>query len=425
MTLNILFGYNNYYNRLLKVEDDISSYIDKAADFYITGSNVNFNPNDGVNTEHIIGQGDFSGEGDYLVVTNEYNEIVSRWFILESQRTRAGQYKLILHRDVIADYYNLITQSPCFIEKAMLSYDSPYLFNKEDMTFNQIKSKETLLKDGSGCAWLVGYYDPAAENLRGSAKNNSNDKISVVHVGASVSDWWCYQYSNLADDPKIFGGPAINPVTAFMVSLKVYTGLSRHYLVEIFGDATFKRTHIDGVNLTFAQVKQNYGLEYGFSATDTLTTTFDNDLKAYLNQYKSTFTTELETNTLYAHSAAHLEHFLGFDGWVIGNNTETEIYQITIKYPNSPTPTIDDVKNTGIGTVIFNLMNSFKAYYHDETQLVCKYSYNAYSMEFKTRIDAFVSYDITGNTQRLVTEDAPYNIFAMPFGDITDRKSVV
>lgn len=414
-------GYNNYYNRLLKIEDSLSAYIDIAYDFYQTASGTNFNPNDGVNTEHIIGVGDYSGDGDYMVVTNDYNEIVSRWFIIESQRTRAGQYKLLLHRDVIADYYNIIAESPCFIEKSMLSYDSPLLFNKEDMTFNQIKSNETLLKDKSGCAWLVGYYDPAANNLQGSAKNNSNNEISVVHVGDSVSDWQYYQYSNLAGNPNIFGGPAINPVTAFIVSLKVYTGLVQDYLVEIFGDATFKRTKLSltGGDLTYAQVKEKYGLEYGFTANETLTTTFDSSLKNYLNQNKSTFTTELERNTLYANSAAYLEAFLDFNGWVIGNNTETEIYQITINYPNSPTSTIDDVKNTGIGMVILHLMHDLQAYYHDQTQIVCKYDYNGYSMDLNTRVDAFVNYNITGNTQRLITEDAPYNIFAMPFGDIT------
>lgn len=416
MNYYYLLKFNNYYNRLLKIRETIAEYSESLV---INPFLANFNPNDEINTVTEAINIPDETEADYLVIADEYNNIVSRWFIIDRTRIRGNQWKFTLHRDVIADYYNIISQAPCFIEKSILSYDSPLLFNKEDMTFNQIKSKETLLKDGSGCAWLVGYYDPDAENLNGSAKNNSNSEISVVHVGTSVSDWWCYPYSNLADDPQIFGGPAINPVTAFIVSLKVYTGLSRHYLVEIFGDATFKRTHIDDFNLTFAQVQQNYGLVYGFSATDTLTTTFDNDLKAYLKLWKSIFTTELETNTLYAHSAAHLEHFLGFDGWVIGNNTETEIYQITIKHPNSPTSTIDDVKNTGIGAVILTLMDSFKAYYTDQTQLVCKYDYNGYRMDFKTRVDAFVRYDITGNTQRLITEDAPYNIFAMPFGDIT------
>ena len=42
-----LYSYNNYYNRRLKKEADISGY---GTPVYLeTGDNLNFNPNDGVN----------------------------------------------------------------------------------------------------------------------------------------------------------------------------------------------------------------------------------------------------------------------------------------------------------------------------------------------------------------------------------------
>ena len=154
MTLYIL-KYNNYYNRLVKLEDNLENY-----EPYITYTlqSTNFVPNDDVNAQHTIGTGEYDGTGDYVLVVNEFNEIVSRWFIIDSVRTRAGQYVLDLRRDIVVDYYNIIIQSPMFIEKANLPYNSPLLFNNEDMTFNQIKTNEYLLKDKSDCAWLVGYY---------------------------------------------------------------------------------------------------------------------------------------------------------------------------------------------------------------------------------------------------------------------------
>lgn len=45
--LRFLKEYNNYYNRIIKVGSYIS-YIDQ------TFLNVNFNPNDGLNTEQIV-----------------------------------------------------------------------------------------------------------------------------------------------------------------------------------------------------------------------------------------------------------------------------------------------------------------------------------------------------------------------------------
>lgn len=160
MTLYIL-NYNNYYNRIVKKENSLSAYLGVNNENLIYNiSGVNFNPNDGVMTEQILGTlNDFyDGSGDYLLVVNDQDEIVSRWFIIETQRTRGGgQYNATLKRDVIVDYQDDIEKSPVFVEKATLSQSDPMIFNTENMTFNQIKKSESLLKDETGCAWIVGY----------------------------------------------------------------------------------------------------------------------------------------------------------------------------------------------------------------------------------------------------------------------------
>lgn len=101
---------------------------------------------------------EYDGTGDYLLVVNELNEIVSRWFIIESVRDRAGQYTLTLHRDLVADHYNEILNVPMFIEKATINQiNDPAIFNREGLTFNKIKKSEIFLKDESNCPWIVGY----------------------------------------------------------------------------------------------------------------------------------------------------------------------------------------------------------------------------------------------------------------------------
>ena len=124
MTLYIL-KYNNYYNRLVKYESNIEGY-----EPYITYTlqSTNFDTADGVNTIHVVGVGEYDGTGDYLIAYDN-GEIVSRWFIVDAVRTRAGQYQLSLHRDVVADYYNVIKESPMFIEKATLGDGDPLIFN--------------------------------------------------------------------------------------------------------------------------------------------------------------------------------------------------------------------------------------------------------------------------------------------------------
>ena len=77
---------------------------------------------------------------------------------MECFKNRKGQYVVSLHRDVIADNYDKVLDTPIFIEKGMVDdNENPLLFNSENNTFNQIKKSEKLLKDETNVPWIVGY----------------------------------------------------------------------------------------------------------------------------------------------------------------------------------------------------------------------------------------------------------------------------
>lgn len=155
----LLLHYNNYFNRIIKKKDTIADY--KAADqYYKEVSNINFNPGDGINTSIVLGlgqNGDIFGsdEFDYLVASetvDNTNVIKSRWFIVEQDRKRAGQYELTLKRDVLADNYNEVINSPIFLEKGFINdVNDPLLYNSESMNVNQIKQLEIPLMDETKC----------------------------------------------------------------------------------------------------------------------------------------------------------------------------------------------------------------------------------------------------------------------------------
>lgn len=155
MDIRIL-KYNNYYNRIVKYEKTIDGYMKYviAATFY-----ANFKPNDGVTAWCVFTYDSAlkNKGGDYLIVCDDQGNIDSRWFIMESVRLLNGQYKLTLRRDLIVDNLEILLDAPCFIEKATVSSNSPLIFNSEGFTLNKIKTSETLLKDTSGSAWIVGY----------------------------------------------------------------------------------------------------------------------------------------------------------------------------------------------------------------------------------------------------------------------------
>ena len=173
MNLLILKGFNNYFNRKIKKYSEVDDYITAALSFKRV-TYINFNPADGVVTSIVLGQGqlgdflDFekTGSADYVVCYNTVPDtendtsidiIDSRWFITDINRTRGGQFTVKLKRDSIADHFDTLINCPAFIKKGIVSDDNHLILNDEGIAVNQIKSGETLLKDGSNSAWIVGY----------------------------------------------------------------------------------------------------------------------------------------------------------------------------------------------------------------------------------------------------------------------------
>lgn len=243
--MNILFlrGFNNYFNRTVKKYSALADYQSNST-AYVNFESINFNPNDGVVTELILGNEsqkennlplDWENVGtpDYCVCYENVGSpavatIRSRWFVLESERLRTGQYRLALKRDVVAEHFNHIKKAPCFIEKGMINdVSNPLLYNKESMTYNQIKTAEYPLKDATDCGWIVGYiaknkpdsattvtttivregdpgvyydYDDLPFNVNPSSPqvyktlDTTQDIITVVPVASASKTWNVMQY---------------------------------------------------------------------------------------------------------------------------------------------------------------------------------------------------------------------------------------
>lgn len=197
-----LLHYNNYYNRQVKKEDNLEDYQP-----YVLGSpmlNINFIPNDYVNTRQIINWPVGLNDPDYLLEVQN-GEIKSRWFIILTKRTTHGQFELLLHRDVVADYYYETLNSPCFIEKALIPDTNDLIFNSEDMTFNQIKKSETLLKDETGCPWIVGYIarKSADDEITTFTTTVSAQELPIVETFSTQSEYEAFINSSIKGNAKV------------------------------------------------------------------------------------------------------------------------------------------------------------------------------------------------------------------------------
>ena len=180
MDLYIL-KYNNYYNRIVKREVNLSSYI-TAGTLIHTQYNVNYAPGDGVNMRQVLNSETY---GDYAIYADG-NTIVSRWFIIEASRNCKGQFGLTLRRDLVVDNFDTVLNADCFIEKAILPDNDPMIFNKENMTVNQIKTSVNSILDSTGYGYIVGYVDKSFQQTEHTIPKDALATIDTLDGFNSV-----------------------------------------------------------------------------------------------------------------------------------------------------------------------------------------------------------------------------------------------
>lgn len=118
-------------------------------------------------------------------------EVDQRWFVIDSKRTRKGQYKLILKRDVIADNYTGLSTGIFSIDRCKLEDTNPLIYNKEPFQYNQIKQDEAFLYDETNCPWIVGYMDKDAAIDRSSQGIILSEDFDV-DLSTTNYDAWTY-----------------------------------------------------------------------------------------------------------------------------------------------------------------------------------------------------------------------------------------
>ena len=173
------YKFNNYYNRIIKRYDTIAQY---TANGTLLGSqeNCNFVHGDGVNSSFTWNKlATVTDSPDYVVV-EDYKGNISRWFVVNSFKSRDRQDILTLRRDVIADFYSDIVEfSPCLIRKGYVPQNNPLIFNDEGVQYNKIKQDEILIKDESNCSYIVGFFAnnafPSGATVNGNIKDSNYD----------------------------------------------------------------------------------------------------------------------------------------------------------------------------------------------------------------------------------------------------------
>ena len=231
MILYIYENFSNYYNKRVERYNTVAEY----GTYAFTQANVNFNPNDGVTTTIILGSTSrYEGNGDYLLAVED-GQIVSRWYIMEQERDRAGQYTVTLRRDLIADFYDAFMSSTTFLEKGWITDTSNFLlFNDEKYNANQIKKNETPLMGKDKCMWLIGYVDKpgkivseGGETIPNTFWNGTEMRTNItgnINYDEEVASWDSWDlWPFVSGDLKVVNNIILTYYTKFVGNANVYS----------------------------------------------------------------------------------------------------------------------------------------------------------------------------------------------------------
>lgn len=457
MTTNlVLLHYNNYFNRkVLKAGNLLADYTALDSD-YLSITGVNFNPADGVVTEQIVGKGEAQVAGkeldgyDYLLVVNaddQTNPVISRWFIIDRDRTRDGQYRLGLRRDVIVDNLDAVKSATTFIEKGTISdTTNPLLYNSESMTYNQIKQEEILLKDSTGCGWVVGYV---AQDAFQTEKTITKDVV-IQSAGdiqvAGLSNWDFYPVSNMATSQETWTNTSITKKIKLNTKLH-YPAVSTQYynwpehklkgvLTVIQNNSTITAeqnsdasSYDDWSGVVVNQQNGAPNPSFNTNSAGYLAASMPSDstlwtnLEAVLLEQGASGNIVIKTDTV-------INNLIALNGKIIKDTSTNSFYRITvdtisaessfgtiINQGSTATTTFlsrlnNDIVRTESGTGGATVARTVGNYTANDIKV--GYSGTAYQL---TLTQIIVNAQIKIDNTRNHVVDAPYDIFCIPYSD--------
>lgn len=398
VNINLIYSYNNYFNRLAKYENSINDYLsDREYDTFT----VDFNPNDGVTTEQIVNWV-HDWTPNYLVVTNiNTDEIISRWFVMEAVRTRGKQYRLSLKRDVIADYRSNILNSKAYIEKGIIfDQENPLLLNNEPISVNQVKKSEVKLFDNSKCPWLVMYLKKGVLGTDHSISVNIDLGDRYETLSTPINQWEFYQYINT--DYDVINSEVLD--FRYYTPGKLGSG-SVYYSIRI-------------------NKKNKSNVVYGVTNTNLISSgDHSSQLKEYLGQDNRLGYILTRAKSVYnVHDSSDYNEFAKYDGKTIVDS-QGKYFKISVVQIG----TANEVKNVNPNDSSAEIYNKMTEAFYNGGESVIIPNNNA----FKVRYDGVKKYrlsieeitDIEGatlNTQTATvqTDSSLYDIICMPYGEM-------
>lgn len=386
------YNFKNYYYPSTKRFSDLSGYQPYLV-YSESGNNVNFFENDGVNTEIKAGRlgNPYYDKANYVIYSRDNMSITSRWYIIEATKNASGQYKLQLHRDLPVDYYDEWTQSDCFIEKATLPNDSPFIYNQEEITTNQIKTSEMQLKDQTKMAWLCCFVD---KTYQPDKDLNFNVIIIPDHTSTDITKETWYKYTQTPAQQSLYSRIDLYTKISGSSLHAKYAGLEGSYDVVSSGSPVF------GI---YNSQRDNFG---------TWLSERKNQFRLSWKQYKSLY--------IGADDEEGFETLNNLKGQIYYDTAKSKYYRLDIEddEQNLTTVITEDKAGENVYTSWNNIINNAPSAYISSSGN--GYWEVNYSLKTKKLVLSEVtqgSYTMTYPSTHLDNKDGPFDIFCIPYSD--------
>lgn len=393
--------YNNYANRIFKRETNMSDYITNSYEGtyirLITDCTL-WNPNDGITAQITTPNNtDFSVEPDYLIAADEYNNIDSRWFIVETVRDRKGQYTCHLKRDVFADAWDELMDATCNIDRAILSKYSKFVYNPEPISVNQVITDEWEIKDKTGCPWIVFYGKEKPDPVSRSLSYNYDFTVSDISAYVTANN-----YNYLSDNEHDIqlamltrpAAPPNNPIQFYMLPY----GYQGNISYNSFSDSKFAWC-TDPINFTDADSVPNY-----------------------VSDFKSVFSLK---------GSSEAQQTLFYNNKIAYDTGASKFYRITSYYTDYYTYNQIMSSPTLLTDAKYILSNYTDIQYtsghnvNDVTGSYIRVFYTYRTMvTVATEVTDVATIDAQVPSSGYEPTDTPYMIWTMPYGDISVSNTV-
>lgn len=413
-----LLSYNNYYNRIYRREETLSAYLSFVV-YQVAGVNTWAN-GDGVDNSWTTGivSEDIAGVDYMLTCTGD--KILGRWFVIEKNEISKNRYRLTLRRDLLAESLPTIENDAFFAERCILPDTSPYIYNAEDFRVNRIKKKETLIKDKTGVPWIIGYFNKEIETKPITGNLGATADITVD----SLQNWAFYDY--IANPFNGFCPDEAVNLTLYWANVEYSYAAIPSWL--IYEESSYERKSAgstwqrDIYSIPERNFNRNFtnGYLYNREGCPTLAqvlSALSQNICASAIRTAMNIKSDSETKSLYA-----------LNGAVIHETNSNKYYKINIISSSQQlSETINNLETSraGVSTINAICTNQLKGLLNVgiETQR------NLFTMRANVTQSFITLEDITAAVETFSysipkghrdTEDAPYDILAIPYGEFNN-----